>query len=327
MVATAVLVVVGLVAGVCSWLGQASQHSGVPVVTLLGAGGNVVPPAICVLGIGVLGLGLWPRATSTISYGVLAWSFLVDLVGGLAGLNHWLLDTSLFHQMAAAPAQPPNWTSGGVMAAVGVAAPAGVLAFTRRDLPGDDHRSARTRRPAPPARPPGDKSAPSGNRSASSGNRSASSGDRSAPPGDRSAPPGDLTARARIRDAAIRHFADEGYERTTIRGIAVTAGVSPGLLRHHFGSKEELRRAVRRAHRRDPPPDQRAVPGRPGRRRRRSPPGAAVRAVHRARPGREFAVGGGDLRRDGDHDRAVARAGRRRPAPTRRPWTAGSGPL
>jgi AcrR family transcriptional regulator len=53
----------------------------------------------------------------------------------------------------------------------------------------------------------------------------------------------DLTARARIRDAAISHFGDEGYERATIRAIAATAGVSPGLLRHHYGSKEELRRA------------------------------------------------------------------------------------
>ena len=52
----------------------------------------------------------------------------------------------------------------------------------------------------------------------------------------------DLTARARIREAALRHFAEQGYERATIRGIARTAGVSPGLLRHHFGSKEELRR-------------------------------------------------------------------------------------
>jgi AcrR family transcriptional regulator len=67
--------------------------------------------------------------------------------------------------------------------------------------------------------------------------------DTSAGPGDKSAAPGDLTARARIREAAIRHFADEGYERATIRAIAGTAGVSPGLLRHHFGSKEELRRA------------------------------------------------------------------------------------
>ena len=56
-------------------------------------------------------------------------------------------------------------------------------------------------------------------------------------------PAADLTARARIRDAAITHFADVGYERATIRAIARTAGVSPGLLRHHFGSKEELRRA------------------------------------------------------------------------------------
>jgi len=53
----------------------------------------------------------------------------------------------------------------------------------------------------------------------------------------------DLTARARIRESALKHFAEEGYERSTIRGIARTAGVSPGLLRHHYGSKEALRRA------------------------------------------------------------------------------------
>lgn len=54
----------------------------------------------------------------------------------------------------------------------------------------------------------------------------------------------DLTARARIRQAALDQFAEHGYERTTIRGIAAAAGVSPGLVRHHFGSKQELRDAV-----------------------------------------------------------------------------------
>ncbi len=54
----------------------------------------------------------------------------------------------------------------------------------------------------------------------------------------------DLTARARIRDAALWQFAKYGFERTTIRGVAKAAGVSPGLVRHHFGSKEELRDAV-----------------------------------------------------------------------------------
>lgn len=53
----------------------------------------------------------------------------------------------------------------------------------------------------------------------------------------------DLTARARIRNAALRHFADCGFDRATIRDIARAAGVSPGLVRHHFGSKDELRKA------------------------------------------------------------------------------------
>jgi AcrR family transcriptional regulator len=54
----------------------------------------------------------------------------------------------------------------------------------------------------------------------------------------------DLTARARIREAAMAQFAEQGFERSTIRGIAAAAGVSPGLLRHHYGSKADLRDAV-----------------------------------------------------------------------------------
>ena len=38
--------------------------------------------------------------------------------------------------------------------------------------------------------------------------------------------PDDLTARARIRQAALSQFAEHGFERTTIRGIAAEAGVS-----------------------------------------------------------------------------------------------------
>jgi AcrR family transcriptional regulator len=53
----------------------------------------------------------------------------------------------------------------------------------------------------------------------------------------------DLTARARIRDAAIALFAERGIAAATIRDIAEAAGVSSGLLRHHFGSKEGLRDA------------------------------------------------------------------------------------
>ena len=61
--------------------------------------------------------------------------------------------------------------------------------------------------------------------------------------GSHERPPEDLTARARIRDAALVQFAEHGFRQATMRGIAQAAGVSTGLVQHHFGSKEALRRA------------------------------------------------------------------------------------
>jgi len=52
----------------------------------------------------------------------------------------------------------------------------------------------------------------------------------------------DLTSRARIRDAAIDVFGDRGFD-TGVRAIAAAAGVSAGLVNHHFGSKDGLRAA------------------------------------------------------------------------------------
>jgi AcrR family transcriptional regulator len=52
----------------------------------------------------------------------------------------------------------------------------------------------------------------------------------------------DLSARARIRDAAIETFGTAGFA-AGVRAIAAAAGVSPGLVIHHFGSKGGLRAA------------------------------------------------------------------------------------
>lgn len=54
----------------------------------------------------------------------------------------------------------------------------------------------------------------------------------------------DLTARARLRLAALKLFAEHGFEATSTRAIATEAGVSHALLRHHYGSKDGLRTAV-----------------------------------------------------------------------------------
>lgn len=53
----------------------------------------------------------------------------------------------------------------------------------------------------------------------------------------------DRTTRARIRDAAIECIAEHGVASTTARKVADSAGVSPGLVIHHFGSMEGLRTA------------------------------------------------------------------------------------
>ncbi|WP_017587725.1 TetR/AcrR family transcriptional regulator [Nocardiopsis ganjiahuensis] len=56
-------------------------------------------------------------------------------------------------------------------------------------------------------------------------------------------PDPDLTGRARVRDAALKVFAEHGFKGATVQLISAEAGVSTGLIRHHFGSKEGLRAA------------------------------------------------------------------------------------
>lgn len=52
--------------------------------------------------------------------------------------------------------------------------------------------------------------------------------------------PGTSGSREAILAAARAHFADAGYERSTIRAIARAAGVDPALVLHFFGTKEDL---------------------------------------------------------------------------------------
>ena len=49
-----------------------------------------------------------------------------------------------------------------------------------------------------------------------------------------------------VLDAARQQFAEAGFERTTIRGVAALAGVDPALVMQHFGSKEQLFAAAAR---------------------------------------------------------------------------------
>jgi AcrR family transcriptional regulator len=52
--------------------------------------------------------------------------------------------------------------------------------------------------------------------------------------------PGPSDTREAILAAAAHHFAEHGYDRASLRGIAAGAGVDQKLIAHFFGSKQQL---------------------------------------------------------------------------------------
>ncbi|MGP8010386.1 MAG: hypothetical protein ACLPKZ_09050 [Acidimicrobiales bacterium] len=132
-----VLVIGGVLAGVATWTGAVSDGAHVRFSTLLDAGLNVAVPAVLLLGAGVVALAVVPRIVSVVTYGLFAFFFLIEILGSAVNLSHWILDLSAFHQMAASPAAPVNWTANAVMIALALfMAVLGLMVFQRRDLKG-----------------------------------------------------------------------------------------------------------------------------------------------------------------------------------------------
>ena len=125
----------GLASGFFMWFGAATRHTGVQLSKLLEAGVNATVPAVFVLGFGVLVFGLRPRLTAAAAYGIVAYSFLVNLVGSLVSGQDWIRDSSIFSHIEFAPAAKPDWLEAAALVAIGLALAAiGAVAFTRRDV-------------------------------------------------------------------------------------------------------------------------------------------------------------------------------------------------
>lgn len=136
-IAAGLAIACGLAAGLAAWAGADTQHMGIGAGTMAAAGLNAVPPALLLIGLGTLVHALAPRTTSVAVYAVLGWSFLMQILGSFAGINHWLLDTSILHHSTPAPAADPNWAAAAVMTAFSMLAVlAAATVFRRRDLTG-----------------------------------------------------------------------------------------------------------------------------------------------------------------------------------------------
>jgi ABC-2 type transport system permease protein len=129
------ILLTGVVSGFVTWVAAASQHTGVPLYRLLEAGVNAAVPGIFVLGAGALLLGVVPRLASAGSYAIVAYSFLVSLVGAVIKGQAWIRDTSLFTHIALAPAVKPDWGQAAALVLLGVTgATLGAVAFRKRDV-------------------------------------------------------------------------------------------------------------------------------------------------------------------------------------------------
>jgi ABC-2 type transport system permease protein len=125
----------GILAGFGSWLGAKSQGVDFRITTMLGAGLNVVPTALVVLGLGAVVLSVAPRVAAATIYAVIVGSLVIDLFGSLVSSLHWLRYVSLFHYMALAPAQAASALTLAINTAVAVFLGAvAISVFRRRDL-------------------------------------------------------------------------------------------------------------------------------------------------------------------------------------------------
>jgi len=129
------LVLVGVSVGAFGWLGAHLQHSSVSAGDVIGGGLHTIVPAVFLTGVGMVAFGFWPRITTNLMYGVVAWSFLMEMLASVGTINHWILDTSLLHHVSFVPAASPRWDVIAIMLSVGVIGSVmGIWRFTRRDL-------------------------------------------------------------------------------------------------------------------------------------------------------------------------------------------------
>jgi ABC-2 type transport system permease protein len=124
-----------LATGLAAWAGIAGGPGGLGLGPMLQAGLNLIPPALLILGLGTLLLGVAPRLAMPLLYALVLWSFLIEIIGTSITSSHWLLDTALFTHVGPVPAASLDWAAMGILTGLGlIAALAGLATFTRRDL-------------------------------------------------------------------------------------------------------------------------------------------------------------------------------------------------
>jgi ABC-2 type transport system permease protein len=125
----------GLTAGLLTWVAAVSQGADLSFSRMVEAGANCLPAALLYLALGGLAFAVVPRATAAVAYGIVALTFLLEVLGALADVPGWVRAISPFHHIGLVPAAPFD-TGGaiGMLAVAALAAGAAVWRFRARDI-------------------------------------------------------------------------------------------------------------------------------------------------------------------------------------------------
>lgn len=128
-------ITVSLAHAVTTWLMADFQNITLDLGNMLLIAITATGIIIFTLGLGTLLYGIAPRIAVTCMYIVIAWSFLIDILESVIGLNEIIVKSSLFHYVTLSPAATPDWATFAWLIAIGFSMGGiGILAFTKRDI-------------------------------------------------------------------------------------------------------------------------------------------------------------------------------------------------
>jgi len=100
------VIVISLAVGLLAWCGAALAGASVSLSSMLEAGANCVPIAMLFGAIAALAYALVPRASVPFAYGLVAVSFVWQLLSAALSAPRWLRELSPFEHVGLVPAQP-----------------------------------------------------------------------------------------------------------------------------------------------------------------------------------------------------------------------------
>lgn len=127
--------IISLLCALVIWAMAHAQNIPLDLGNLLLVSIALLGTVILTLGLGTLLYGLLPRLAATGMYIVIAWSFLIDMIGAVVKLDDIFVKSSLLHYISISPTEAPDWKTFAWLVGLGlVMAIAGIFAFARRDI-------------------------------------------------------------------------------------------------------------------------------------------------------------------------------------------------